>query len=194
MSKRGGEANETFSACMKNQINNAIVFGKNLLSGKKSNVRELWDNITKDMSLYGGPIRDCKGIIETLDSVKAQIASFKDSVSIYDPSELKDAYRLWDILICQRVYLEAMADYSAKGGKSRGSALYTDPDGSKPYDFLPDKFTFTLDEGSNADIVQQVVYSEGICKLSHRKVRKIPNDDSFFENVWRGFRKNQNID
>ena len=39
-----------------------------------------------------------------------------------------------------------MADYTAHGGKTRGSALYTDLTGGiKPFTQLPDTFTFALD-------------------------------------------------
>ena len=56
-------------------------------------------------------------------------------------------YRLRDMLLSQRAYLTAMADYTANGGKSRGSALYTDLTGEvKPFAQLPDTFTFALDE------------------------------------------------
>ena len=47
-------------------------------------------------------------------------------------------YRLRDMLLSQRAYLTAMADYTAHGGKSRGSALYTDLTGGiKPFAQLP---------------------------------------------------------
>ena len=43
-------------------------------------------------------------------------------------------YRLRDMLLSQRAYLTAMTDYTAHGGKSRGSALHTDLTGwVKPF-------------------------------------------------------------
>jgi len=188
-----GDPNEEISKNLMNRIDDTIKFCVDISSGGTVNIKKLWDDVTKKMSLYGGPIRDIKGIKQTLDEVKKLIASYTDTIKVTDPNELKDAYRLWDILICQQVYLEAMVEYSARGGKSRGSAMYTDPSGTKPYDFLPDTFTYTLDDGSNADEVQQVTYKNGECKINHRKVRPIPNDDDFFENVWRKYRENQNI-
>lgn len=41
--------------------------------------------------------------------------------------------------------------------------------------------------------VQEVVLTESGFEVTVRPVRPIPNDDSFFENVWRGYRDNQNI-
>jgi succinate dehydrogenase/fumarate reductase flavoprotein subunit len=189
-----GDADEDLSRCISAQIAQTIELGEKLNSGDPGNAKEICRNVTKKMSLYGGPIRDIEGILQTLHVVKAHIESFADTVRVSDVGQLKDAFRLWDILICQQVFLEAMADYCAKGGKSRGSALYTDKNGSKPYSFLPDAFTFRLDDGSRADEVQQVAYKNGICNITQRKVRSIPDDDDFFENVWRGFRENENID
>ncbi len=55
-------------------------------------------------------------------------------------------YRLRDMLLSQRAYLTAMTDYTAHGGKSRGSALYSDlTGGTKPFGQLPDTFTFAFD-------------------------------------------------
>ena len=192
-----GDADDTLSTNIYDKIEHSIRLGEKLVSNSKSggtdNVRELWDKTTKNMSLYGGPIRDDEGISKVLQDVKRLLVSFEGCVQVSNPKGLKDAYRLWDILLSQRAYLEAMIDYSAKGGKSRGSALYTDNSGTKPYNFLPDTFTFNLDDGSRADEVQQVEYKNGEIKINKRKVRPIPADDDFFENVWRGFRENGNI-
>ena len=87
----------------------------------------------------------------------------------------------------------AMVDYVENGGKSRGSALYTDKDGKLPYDNLPDIFRYTLDDGSKGSMVQEVLYRNGKCEFNWRKVREIPKEDDFFENVWRSYRENGNI-
>ena len=41
--------------------------------------------------------------------------------------------------------------------------------------------------------VQEVVFTANGFEINVRPVRPIPNDDAFFENVWRGYRENQNI-
>ena len=86
-----------------------------------------------------------------------------------------------------------MVDYLRQGGKSRGSALYTDPSGCKPFTQLPDTFTFTVDDGSRGDLVQEASWKGGECTFRFRKVRPIPEDDDFFENVWRSYRETGNI-
>lgn len=104
------------------------------------------------------------------------------------PAKLSRLFRLEDVLLCQQVYLAAMLDYLRQGGKSRGSALYTDPAGSKPFDSLPDAFTFSLDDGSRGGVLQEVRFVEGEPQFHWRAVRPIPEEDGFFENVWRDYR------
>ena len=108
-------------------------------------------------------------------------------------TELAMVYRLRDMLLSQRAYLTAMADYTAHGGKSRGSALYTDPHGRKPYAQLPDAFTFALDDGSRRGLVQQIQRDGDGWHCTWRPVRPIPQTDDFFENVWRSYRETGNI-
>lgn len=109
-------------------------------------------------------------------------------------TELAMIYRLRDMLLSQRAYLTAMADYTAHGGKSRGSALYTDLTGGiKPFTQLPDTFTFALDE-AEAPLIQELWFEDGTCRTGWRAPRPIPEDDDFFENVWRSYRETGNID
>ena len=43
------------------------------------------------------------------------------------------------------------------------------------------------------DRIQTVHYKNGEFTVSWRSVRPIPENDGFFENVWRTYRKNKNI-
>ena len=121
------------------------------------------------------------------------IESLSDRVKISAVKELKWAFRLRDELIAQFVYLSAMLDYISNGGKSRGSALYTDPNGIKPFAQLPDVFTFKVDDGNKGELVQEVQYKGAYCQFEWRQVRPIPKEDDFFENVWRSYRENENV-
>lgn len=157
-------------------------------------VQQLWDTAAVRMSRFGAAIRSSEGIDTTLEETHRELSGFSGLVSAATPTELSKLFRLRDVLICQQVYLSAMRDYLARGGKSRGSALYTDPDGEKPYDVLPDTFTFQLDNGAGGGVIQEAVYQNDVCEMNWRPVRPIPEDDDFFENVWRSYRENGNID
>lgn len=54
--------------------------------------------------------------------MEAQLADFAQTVKAGSRTELAMLYRLRDMLLSQRAYLTAMTDYTAHGGKSRGSA------------------------------------------------------------------------
>ena len=161
---------------------------------EKGNVRALWQHAAEGMSRCGAAIRDPAQIRAYGKQVEAQLADFAQTVKAGSRTELAMVYRLRDMLLSQRAYLTAMADYTAHGGKSRGSALYTDLTGGvKPFSQLPDTFTFALDE-TEAPLIQELWFEDGTCKTDWRAPRPIPEDDDFFENVWRSYRETGNID
>ena len=157
------------------------------------NVRALWQHAAEEMSRCGAAIRDPAQIRAYGKQVEVQLAGFAQTVKAGSRTELAMVYRLRDMLLSQRAYLTAMADYTAHGGKSRGSALYTDLTGGvKPFAQLPDTFTFALDE-TEAPLIQELWFEDGICRTGWRAPRPIPEDDDFFENVWRSYRETGNI-
>jgi len=162
--------------------------------GDHSNVHELWQAAAAEMSRAAGAFRQRDAIRQAAAAAEARLQTLAQTVRIADRRELPALFRLRDVLLSQTVYLRAMENYADSGGKSRGSALYTDPAGQKPYDQLPDTFTFVLDDGSRGDLVQEVLYQNGSCTFTWRPVRPIPEDDDFFENVWRAYRETGNID
>ena len=142
---------------------------------------------------FGAAVRSYEDIQRARQAAKEAAQRLASGGLACGRKDLSRLYRLRDMLISQQVYLSAMVDYIERGGKSRGSALYTDPQGEKAYPSLPAAFTFTLDDGSRGDQVQQTGWAGGLCPSSWRMVRPIPNEDDFFENVWRAYRQNENI-
>ena len=145
------------------------------------------------MSACGAAIRNSDAIAAYIAEIRAQLENLPAYATISESKDLAWLYRYRDTLISQQTYLSAMVDYLRQGGKSRGSALYTDPSGRKPFAQLPDTFTFTVDDGSRGDLVQEASWKGGECTFRFRKVRPIPEDDDFFENVWRSYRETGNI-
>ena len=92
----------------------------------------------EEMSRCGAAIRDPAQIRACGKQVEAQLADFAQTVKAGSRTELAMLYRLRDMLLSQRAYLTAMTNYTAHGGKSRGSALHTDlTGGTKPFEQLP---------------------------------------------------------
>lgn len=154
------------------------------------NAKELWLKAATAMSECGASIRSYDAIEAYRKTIPASLAELPEHAKVESEQQLRWVFRLRDVLLCQYVYLSAMLDYISNGGKSRGSALYTDKNGTKPFAQLPDVFTFTVDDGSRGNMVQEVTLEDGECHFEWREVRPIPDDNDFFENVWRDYREN----
>lgn len=148
-------------------------------------VRELWQQATARMSRDGSAIRSREGVVQATGQVQNLLQNFSQRVKIKDIRDLWRVHRLRDLLISQYVYLESMGDYITHGGGSRGSALYTDPEGVLPRSDLPEQFRYRLDNGSLAGQIQEVRYDGRGCRFHWRPVRPLPCEDDFFETVWR---------
>lgn len=185
---------DQFLNAVGSQVASMIEFGeKTVVADQPENVRTLLRKSSNLMSLYGGPFRNQLNISKLIAEIKEQLDSFFEIVHISTPRDLGWVFRLRDIFLCQYVYLSAMEDYIRHGGKSRGSALYTDSNGVKPHPRLPDTFCSSYDDGTLDSEIQEVMYDAGQCRFFWREVRPIPQDDGFFENVWRTYRENRNI-
>ena len=160
---------------------------------EESNVMELKDEVSGLMSINAGAIRSGEAIAGALERIDALYAGFADTVKISTKPQIAWAFRLRDMLISIKTYMTAMLDYAEKGGKSRGSALYTDMSGAKPYAQLPDIFTFKVDDGKLDEVVQTVRFENGRCETAWRERRPIPENNDFFEVVWKSYRENKNI-
>lgn len=159
----------------------------------RTSVRELWDQAATRMSRFGAAIRRADQVGTALRETERVLGQFEHLAEAEGPGDLWRVFRLRDILISQQVYLSAMLDYIGHGGKSRGSALYTNLSGKKPDERLPEEFAFCLDDGGLEKMVQEAAFKEGRTEFCWREVRPIPQDDDFFENVWRGYRENGNV-
>jgi hypothetical protein len=170
-------------------------------SGGPRNIRGVYNNAAIRMSRWGAAFRNGKEIAAAVLAAREELAELQGGTEATAGAKTSAApfedlcwfFRLRDMLITQIVYLGAMEDYIRRGGGSRGSALYSDPSGEKPYPQLPDTFSFKLDDGGTGRMIQEVNWNNGNCSYSWRPVRPIPEDDDFFENVWRSYRDNGNI-
>ena len=86
-------------------------------------MRALWQHAVEEMSRCGAAIRDPAQIRAYGKQVEAQLADFARTDTAGRRTALAMLYRLRDMLLSQRAYQTAMADYTAHGGKSRGRAL-----------------------------------------------------------------------
>ena len=107
------------------------------------------------------------------------------------PGKAGGLFGVYDMLLSQQVYLTAMLDYVRRGGGSRGSCLYTDPDGAGAGEGLPEQFRCRPDREELGGLIQEIWLKDGECGVEWRTVRPLPEPDSFFENQWRAFRERE---
>ncbi|SED54490.1 FAD-dependent oxidoreductase [Ruania alba] len=209
-------------------------------SGAPDNTGDLLTQVQELMSAKAGPVRSPESIQEALVQVHEWLSNYDELISADQTSRrsMNRTFLVRDILTTAYIYLSAMADYVAHGGKSRGSVLYTDPQGQLPLvgygqnaDVeldLPELFRFSLDGGALAGEVQEAAWASpsdasggnGACAPDQvptaepeftqvltrevndpagrpvfrwRPVRPVPEDDDFFENVWKAYREDGNI-
>lgn len=173
------------------QIKEMVQFAVEIQKNGDITVKELWDKSALSMSQYCGAIRNLQDVEQYYAEVLEHQENLAESLKLSSRNEIATAFRLREMLISQQVYLGSVIDYVKNGGKSRGSALYSNLSGKKPYSSLPDTFTYELEEKSNQ--IQEILYKNKELTTSWRNVHPIPVEDDFFENVWREFREHGNI-
>ena len=81
-----------------------------------------------------------------------------------------------------------MLDYAQKVGISRGSYLVYNQEGTLPDNRLDELFR-TFVKPTDTSVLQEISYDKknDTCKTLWRKVRLIPQEYNWFENVWKNF-------
>lgn len=154
---------------------------------------ELWINASKRMSAAAGMIRNQVQMETALKETEDDICQFMQKAKSPSVSQLSLFYKLYDMLLSQKMYLFAMLDYAKAGGGSRGSALYTDSRGELPgfprCQTFGELYRCRLDQKMHGQEVQEVTLKEGTPSASRRPVRPLPDVDYFFENQWKIYRE-----
>ena len=153
----------------------------------KSNLRKIRQEIGERMSLRGAHIRESKSARVGIDQTRKQLESLLEQTRLKSIEELGYAFQNYDLLITQYLYLSAIVNYIERGGRSRGSYLIYDEKGVIAVEDLPEVFRFQLDEGSLKNMIQQVVYKDGNCRFQWHQVKALPEENNWFEVIWRDY-------
>ena len=155
---------------------------------ERDNTEKLLRSFRESMSAGAGAIREKEAIEKALSSRQFFLQIFTQSVCAHGTEGLVRAFRLYDTLTEQIMILSAMKDQIRNGVRSRGSAIYTDPEGECAPGF-EDIFRYREDGGAHLSEVQLVTWNGGTPRCSTRPVRPLPEGGGFFENVWRRYRE-----
>lgn len=180
---------EKILSCCGQTIHDSMSFGVNALSKDKPciDLEQERRKLQRRMSENGAFIRSLNGVRHAIAQVKDQEGILRVN-SIGSALELRTLYQLRDLLTCQRVYLEAIGNYIQNGGQSRGSYLISNDEGALPAKELPDVFRLKLEPEGCASKIQEVLYKDDQCHFSWRSVRPIPQEELWFETVWKANR------
>ncbi|MTI60388.1 MAG: FAD-binding protein [Firmicutes bacterium] len=184
---------QQFISLVGKQVMNKISLGEAFsadTSGSR-NVLEIRQEIGERMSRKGAHIRSVRKTAEGALEAKKQLQSLVEATELASIYELPLAFQNYDLLITQYVYLSAINDYIEKGGKSRGSYLVYDPEGELPLTGLAETFRFSISDGLLTDKIQRVLYNNSQCRFKWEEVKAIPQEDSWFENVWNKYMKQE---
>lgn len=164
---------------------------------------EMLTTITLNMSRNAGVVRSAESVRAALASVRSWLDAYPSQIAA-DLTSRRSVSRLFlirDILASQLVYLSAMDDYVDQRAGSRGSVLYSDPDGALPQlpnnarGDLPTDFAHKVAEPELAQLVQITQWDGNSQPRSiWRPVRPIPEDGAeAFESTWRSYRETGNV-
>ncbi len=167
-----------FTALAKKAADRHIAF-INGIKGESNTAYTLLDGIRTEMSDNAAAVRCTEKISGLIGKRKEQLKSFPAEITAKDSDGIAEAYKYHDSLLMQTAVLVAMQDYFSKAHCDRGSAVYI-ADNKNGNDPMTDK-------------IQNISYINGEISSFFRDVRPIPEEDSFFENVWKGYRYNKNI-
>jgi len=182
--------NETFEEILTDAQNHHIKEAASITKNT-DNVNLLIKNAQRRMSDTAAAIRNADSMKEALQSTNFAIEQL-GNVGVKDKSQIYMYYKLKDILYTQSAVLAAMINYSETVGDTRGSSLCFDENG-KLRDGLEEIFRFTEEKGNTRTKIQETVLTKNGFVSSWRDVRPIPQNDDFFENIWRQYRENKNI-
>ncbi len=158
----------------------------------ENNGAALIQMVRRNMSRFGAAIRKEGEMQQALDGVMQMQQDLPALCGVSGPDQLYLVYRLRDILVTQGAVLSAMIDFSKNVGVTRGSSLYTAPEGELR-EGLEELFRLTTDGDNFAGQIQET-YLEGNTYVNrYRPVRPIPTEDVAFETIWQGYRENGNV-
>jgi succinate dehydrogenase/fumarate reductase flavoprotein subunit len=179
---------EVFFSKIKKQAEKKLGLASLFLNSKKirSN-KELLKEIQHRMSAFGGIIRNRSEIEVAVKQAKTQINLLQKNISASNINELADSFLLMDLCLTHYIYLEAIKAYIEDGGRSRGSFLVTDEKGHHPAGIKEQDWNYTVCRYDREieNHILEIRYLNKIVEKKKTKVRPIPEQELWFEKVWK---------
>ncbi len=202
ISKRYSEAppeTESFLASAEEQLKSKYRLARQMVEShadENATLHKAREEIQERMSSCGAPIRTAEKIKEAIKEAWDLYFHLKKDIKVSSVKNLPLTFKNLDLCLTHALYLEAIGEYLDKGGKSRGSYLVMDPEGEKPCEALGDEWKFSLNQ-EDAFVNQKIlqIYLDEDAKVQKQwvDIRPIPQEETWFENIWNEFRQNKII-
>ncbi len=148
-----------------------------------SDIRPYFAEIQKRMSSSGGIIRNSYRCDEAALLANEMLLSLPGKIGAKDVKGLSECFVLMDHCLTHFIYLKAISYYLCNGGRSRGSYVVTD---DKNNEFNSSLCEFDREIESR---IIEVIYRDEILSFKRTQVRDIPEQDLWFEKVWKDYRE-----
>jgi succinate dehydrogenase/fumarate reductase flavoprotein subunit len=167
-----------------------------LSKGEENRCEEILKSIRSGMSDNAGIVRNSIGIRKASDDADHLAEIIDDLCSASSVKELAECFKVSNHVITQRLYLEAIKTYILNGGRSRGSFIVENEETSG--EMIPDSGIATpclcrYDREVEEKIIE-IRYSNGKILTNLEKVREIPEQDLWFERVWKDYIEDNLLD
>ncbi len=190
-----------FAAAVAHQVEATAAFCERACGAPKQVARltpaQVIGEIQTRMSRSAAHVRDPSGIGVAVRSARELLERLPGELRVSDVTGLPVAFRAADLCLTHVVYLEAIQAYLDAGGRSRGSALVLDPDGELPCAGLEDAWRFKRNEADTAvdrEILEAWLDAENRVNVRWVPVRPLPQDEGWFEQMWREYREGRVIE
>jgi len=150
-------------------------------------IAEIQDRMSACAAIIRDPIR----IGEEVKAAWRLLEEARQQMAVSAPGELPSAFRALDLALTHVVYLEALREYLARGGGSRGSFLVLDRQGQALHDRLGDSWRFIMADRMAPDasrILEIRLEDGGRVRTEWVDPRPIPRAEGWFETVWNDYR------
>ena len=176
------------------QIKAKFDFANNVVDPKQQDdtfLRQAREEIQERMSGCGAHIRDPKKVESAVIEAWAFYSRLKDELKVPSIKGVPEAFKILDLCLTHALYFEAIGEYIAKGGQSRGSYLVLTPEGERPCEELGEDWKFLLnreDAWVTRKILEVSIGKEGEVVREWVDVHPIPERESWFETIWNRYR------
>jgi len=190
-------AASAFVSRVRTQVEETVHLAGTMLNPKfidRSYIDRTRREIQERMSACGAIVRSPLKVDAAAAEAWGFYRKLKSEMRVRSAGHLPEAFKNIDLCLTHALYLEAIAEYLKKGGKSRGSYLVLDPAGAEPCPGLGKEWRFSMNkEKSFVDqrILEISLDEKGTVNRKWVNIRPIPRAEGWFENVWKDYREDR---